>query len=50
MNRRDFMAALGAGTFFALMPGQRSYAASKADLAHLDLMDTAAAIAAVMFL
>ncbi len=46
MNRRDFMAALGAGTFFALMPGQRSYAASKADLAHLDLMDTAAAIAA----
>ena len=44
MDRRHFMTALGAGTFFSLIPGSLSFAARPSNLADLDMIDTAALI------
>ena len=46
MDRRKFIAALGAGTFFTMVPGLKASAADQADLANLDMIDTAAVIQA----
>lgn len=44
MNRRSFLGALAAGAFFASLPGRLARAATNADFAALDMIETAAMI------